>query len=65
MDSIYIVSGEGEVGTRERYHGKRTMRALRMRLTRERCGGDRFARAEYGSGEPIYTDDGSAGSTKI
>jgi len=44
---IRIVSGEGEVGTVERYTGKRTLRAVKARLTRERCGGQRFAHAEY------------------
>lgn len=42
---IHIVSGEGEEGTVEVYAGKRTARAIKMRLTRERCGGDRWARA--------------------
>lgn len=43
---IYIVSGEGEQGSRELYTGKRTMRAIKSRLTKERCHGDRWARAE-------------------
>lgn len=42
---IHIVSGEGEQGTVEVYTGKRTERAIKMRLTRERCNGDRWARA--------------------
>lgn len=42
---IHIVSGEGEEGTVEVYNGTRTARAIKMRLTRERCGGDRWARA--------------------
>lgn len=53
---IHIVSGEGEVGTVEVYTGTRTDRAIKMRLTRERCHGDRWARAM------IYmhtTDDGA------
>lgn len=41
---LAIVSGEGEVGTVEPYTGARTARALRARLTRERCRGDRWAR---------------------
>ena len=45
--TIRIVSGEGAVGTAEAYTGKRSVRALRARLTRERCNGDRWARAEY------------------
>jgi hypothetical protein len=45
---IFIVSGEGDGGTyhRELYTGKRTQRAIKARLTRERCGGDRWACAE-------------------
>lgn len=42
---IDIVSGEGEVGIREPYAGARTLRAVKARLTRERRGGDRWARA--------------------
>ena len=44
--SIRIVSGEGTVGTAEAYTGKRTVHALKSRLTRECCNGDRWARAE-------------------
>ena len=44
--AIRIVSGEGAVGGSEVYNGKRTVRALKSRLTRERCNGDRWARAE-------------------
>ena len=43
---IHITSGEGELGTTEIYTGKRTERAIKLRLARERCGGDRWARAE-------------------
>ena len=42
-DEIEILSGEGEEGTREGYEGARTVRAVRARLTSERCGGDRWA----------------------
>lgn len=42
---ILIVSGEGEIGTAEVYRGKHTQRAIKSRLTRERCHGDRWARA--------------------
>ena len=48
---IIIVSGEGEQGTMRNYTGKKTVRALRARLTRETCGGDRWARAE------VWRDD--------
>lgn len=44
--AVRIVSGEGAVGGSEVYTGKRTIRALKSRLTRERCNGDRWARAE-------------------
>lgn len=42
---IAIVSGEGTHGSAETYDGKRTLRAIRARLTREESGGDRWARA--------------------
>lgn len=42
---IAILSGEGSRGTWERYNGARAARAIRARLTRERAGGDRWARA--------------------
>ena len=47
LDSeIKIVSGEGTGnGHIELYTGKRTARAVLARLTRERCGGDRWAYA--------------------
>jgi len=44
---ITILSGEGECGTREAYTGKHTTRALKLRLAKERCHGDRWAKAEY------------------
>jgi hypothetical protein len=55
---IHITSGEGENGTTEVFAGKRTERAVKLRLTRERCGGDRWARAavfmrEVGDGAAI------------
>ena len=43
--AIVIFSGEGERGTVELYTGVRSIRAIKSRLTRERCGGDRWARA--------------------
>jgi len=45
-NEIRIVSGEGAVGASEIYSGKRTIRAIKMRLTKERCGGDRWANAK-------------------
>ncbi len=44
-NDIKILSGEGDYGNFEVYTGKRRPRAIKMRLTRERCGGDRWARA--------------------
>lgn len=41
---IEIVSGEGMgEGTTKLYTGKRTERAIKSRLTKERCNGDRWA----------------------
>jgi len=51
---IDIVSGEGEIGTVERFVGARTIRALKARLTRARCGGDRWARAEIDGQEICF-----------
>lgn len=51
-----ITSGEGERGTCGEYTGKGTRRALKMRLTRERCNGDRWATAHRENGEPIDVD---------
>ena len=51
---VYILSGEGEEGQRVEYTGTRTARALKSRLTRERCSGDRWARAEVS----VDTDHG-------
>jgi hypothetical protein len=42
-EEIEIVSGEGTEGTVEDYEGKRTERAICMRLAKEESGGDRWA----------------------
>lgn len=55
-NEIRIVSGEGEVGTTETYNGKRTLRAIKMRLTKERCGGHRWANAKVFSHSNNYGD---------
>ncbi len=47
---LQVVSGEGEMGSIEPYTGKRTVRAIKARLTRERCGGDRWARVDTTDG---------------
>lgn len=43
----WILSGEGDVGTWERV--VTTERGIKIRLTKERCGGDRWAYAYYAS----------------
>lgn len=52
----WMISGEGERGTWERV--VTTERGIKLRLTRERCGGDRWARAY---GDIFETDNGKAG----
>lgn len=46
QNDIFIISGEGENGNLSIYDGKRTIRAIKMRLTKERCSGDRWAKAK-------------------
>jgi hypothetical protein len=53
-NEIRIVSGEGEVGTVDPYSGKRTLLAIKMRLAKERRGGDRWAKAKVYSHESDY-----------
>ena len=43
---IDIVSGEGVIGTREKFRGRKTKRAIKQRIKKETCQGDRWARAE-------------------
>lgn len=45
--TIRIVHGEGTIGCAEAYTGTRSKRALKARLTKDRCNGDRWARAEF------------------
>ena len=55
---IKIISGEGTgPGSEETYTGKRTPRAIKSRLTRERCNGDRWASAV------MYMYDNETGKT--
>jgi hypothetical protein len=54
FNPIVIVSGEGEVGTVETYNGKRTLRAIKMRLAKERRGGVRWSKAKVYSHENDY-----------
>jgi hypothetical protein len=53
---IMIISGEGEVGTTEKYNGKKTLRALKLRLSKELCEGDRWACAEIDGYRYNYVD---------
>ncbi|MFA6118188.1 MAG: hypothetical protein WC729_29645 [Sphingomonas sp.] len=43
---IKIVSGEGQRGQSVTYEGALTVRALKARITKEKAGGDRWARIE-------------------
>ena len=64
MSRVVIISGEGEVGIIEPHTGRATKRAVITRLTRERCGGDRWAKAiayvdgdegfDVETGEPVF-----------
>jgi len=45
-DQLQIISGEGEYGTCEPYEGKQTVHAIKCRLTKECCNGDRWARID-------------------
>lgn len=47
---MQIVSGEGENGSAADYTGKKTVRAIKARLTRERSAGDRWARVDTHDG---------------
>jgi hypothetical protein len=54
---IRIISGEGTgPGQIKVFLGVRTVRAIKCALTRERCKGDRWARAEIYVGENDYGD---------
>lgn len=65
IPTIYIVSGEGERGTRVPYTGTPTARALRARLTRDRCGGDRWARVEIDAEDGGYREVGAEEAARI
>ena len=55
---VVIMSGEGDgPGHIEIFTGKRTIRAIKARLTRERCCGDRWANAWVFSGITLDGDD--------
>lgn len=54
MERILIFSGEGLFGSWELYVGKQTDRAIKMKLTREKCNGDRWAFAYKKLSDEIY-----------
>ena len=54
---ILILSGEGLIGHFEVYKGKNTPRAIKMRLKKEACNGDRWSKAYIYTGlNDIYYD---------
>lgn len=57
IKKIQIVSGEGEQGKVETYNGKRTVRALKSRITKECCGGDRWCYAKDADTDQIIDLD--------
>ena len=61
LNHVVIISGEGEVGIIEPHTGRPTKRAVMARLTRERCGGDRWAKAiayvDGNEGFDVETDE--------
>ena len=42
---IQVISGEGFIGQYKDYTGKRSGRAVLLKLAKERCNGDRWAKA--------------------
>jgi len=50
---LQIVSGEGETGKAEDYYGKRTVKAINMRLTAEKCNDTRWARLDTIDGHAL------------
>ena len=52
----YVLSGEGDRGVWERV--RTTERGIKMRLRRERCGGDRWAYAVRLTGQNVWSGDG-------
>ena len=57
MKNLIILSGEGEIGTFQKYKGKETPRAIRSKITCESCGGDRFARLFCAACGPEYVNN--------
>ena len=62
LNRVVIISGE--VGSIEPHTGRPTKRAVKVRLTRDRCRGDRWAKAiafvdgnegvDVETGEPVF-----------
>ena len=61
LNRVVIISGEGEVGIIEAHTGRPTKRDVMARLTRERCCGDRWAKAiayvDGNEGFDVETDE--------
>lgn len=73
-NAIFILSGELVSGARllgdtEVHEGRRTMRAIRARLTKERAGGDRWAQAlvfsHYNDWGDVYIDIETGGDCSL
>jgi hypothetical protein len=54
--AVFIVAGEGEIGRAQPYTGKRTAHAIALRLARERCHGDRWARAYVQQSDAVFIE---------
>ena len=52
-NKLYVISGEGEQGTREEYTGKLTVQAMRARIKDEVCGGERWCRIDTADGHVL------------
>jgi len=55
-ENAIVLSGEGLRGTFERHTGRPTLRAINRRLNRERCSGDRWAKAFIPAGSNYAPD---------
>lgn len=55
-NEVQIVSGQGDMGQVEIYNGKKTMRAIKMRLTKESFGGSCWAKAKVFSHSNDFCD---------
>ena len=55
-NNAIILSGEGITGTLSTHTGRPTLAAINRRLAKERCGGDRWARAFTPAGDGYAPD---------